>query len=400
MSHIKELREISEVMDLIQTNFVGDKKIDSKVLLHGALKGMVESLDDPHTNYFPPKELNSFTEDIKGEYAGVGMVVSKKDNVLIVVSPIEDTPAYKAGMRPKDKIIAIEKDSTLNLSLEECVKKLKGKAGTTVKITVLREGVEKPFEVKLTRAIIKLKYVKSRMLENKIGYVRLTQFGEHVAPDVRKAVENLRKDGMKGLVFDLRTNPGGALSQAVKIASIFIDEDPIVTVKDKAGRVETYNHEGTAYTDFPMVVLVNGGSASASEIVSGAIKDHKRGILIGEKTYGKGSVQNIVPLPDGDGIKLTIAKYYTPSGVCINGIGINPDIEVKEKYMFFNGFITNIVKEKTEKKSDTKKDVNNVKDTKDTKNAKDTKKKEEKKSDDIQLDTAINVLKGIMFYKK
>lgn len=345
LSNIKELKEISDVMDVVSENFVGDKNIDKKVLLQGALRGMVEALDDQHSSYFTKDQLANFKEDIKGKYVGVGMVVQKKKNEpLLVVSPIEDGPGFKAGMKPKDKIISIDGVSTYNLTSEEAVEKLRGKENTIVKVSVVREGVKDPFDVTIKRALVELKYVKSKMLPNKIGYLRLTQFGENVYPDIVKEVEKLQSQGMKGLIFDLRTNPGGILDQAIKISSMFIKEGRIVSVKSKDGKEQISMREGKYYGDFPLVVLVNGGSASASEIVAGAIKDNKRGVLVGEKTFGKGSVQTLVNLPDGDGIKLTIAKYYTPSGVCIHGVGIKPDVEVQDKegYMLFDSMITNI----------------------------------------------------------
>ena len=395
LSNIRQLKELSDIMDVINQNYVGDKPIDKKLLMQGALKGMVESLEDPHSNYFTSEELKDFQEDIKGKYVGVGMVVQKRPNeALTVVSPIEDSPAYKAGMKPKDKIIAIDGQPTYKLTSEECVKKLKGKENTTVKVTVIRDGVKDPKDIEIKRAVVELKYVKSRMVDtkNKIGYLRLTQFGENVYPDVAKALEGLQAQGMKALIFDVRSNPGGALDQAVKITSMFIKDGKIVSVKSKDGEEKVSNREGKFYGDFPLVVLVNGGSASASEILAGAIKDDKRGILIGEKTFGKGSVQTLVGLPDGDGIKLTIAKYYTPSGVCIHGVGIEPDVKVEEKdgYMLFDSMVTNI-DEKQSKEN--KKEI--IKEIKGEKEA-----EEFEKHKDIQLDTAIGILKGIIKKKK
>ena len=395
LSNIRQLKELSDIMDVINQNYVGDKTIDKKLLMQGALKGMVESLEDPHSNYFTSEELKDFQEDIKGKYVGVGMVVQKRPNeALTVVSPIEDSPAYKAGMKPKDKIIAIDGQPTYKLTSEECVKKLKGKENTTVKVTVIRDGVKDPKDIEIKRAVVELKYVKSRMVDtkNKIGYLRLTQFGENVYPDVAKALEGLQAQGMKALIFDVRSNPGGALDQAVKITSMFIKDGKIVSVKSKDGEEKVSNREGKFYGDFPLVVLVNGGSASASEILAGAIKDDKRGILIGEKTFGKGSVQTLVGLPDGDGIKLTIAKYYTPSGVCIHGVGIEPDVKVEEKdgYMLFDSMVTNI-DEKQSKEN--KKEI--IKEIKGEKEA-----EEFEKHKDIQLDTAIGILKGILLNKK
>ena len=395
LSNIRQLKELSDIMDVINQNYVGDKEVDRKSLMQGALKGMIDSLGDPHSNYFTKEQLESFQEDIKGKYVGVGMVVQKRINEpLVVVSPIEDGPGYKAGMKPKDKIIAIDGVSTYNLTSEEAVEKLKGKENTKVKVTVVREGIKEPKEVEITRAIVELKYVKSKMVDekNKIGYLRLTQFGENVYPDVVKALEDLQKKGMKALVFDLRSNPGGALDQAIKISSIFLKEGRVVSVKSKDGEEQVSNREGKYYGDFPLVILINGGSASASEIVSGAIKDNKRGILVGEKSFGKGSVQTLVTLPDGDGIKLTIAKYYTPSGTSIHGKGIEPDVKVedKEDYMLFDSMVTNIDEKGTkENKKEIIKEV-----------VGEDKAKEFENHQDIQLDTAIGILKGMLLNKK
>lgn len=395
LGNIRQLKELSDIMDVINQNYVGEKEVNRTTLMQGALKGMVEALGDPHSNYFTKEQLENFQEDIKGKYVGVGMVVQKRVNEpLVVVSPIEDGPGYKVGMKPKDKIIAIDGEPTYKLTSEEAVEKLKGKENTKVKVTVVREGLKEAKEIEITRAVVELKYVKSKMIDekDKIGYLRLTQFGENVYPDVVKALEDLQKQGMKALVFDLRSNPGGALDQAIKISSMFLKEGKVVSVKSKDGEEQISNREGKYYGDFPLVILINGGSASASEIVSGAIKDNKRGILVGEKSFGKGSVQTLVTLPDGDGIKLTIAKYYTPSGVCIHGIGIEPDVKVEEKedYMLFDGMVTNIdEKGSKENKKEIIKEVIGEKKAEEFENHK-----------DIQLDTAVGILKGILLEKK
>lgn len=390
IANIKELKELSDIMNIIKENHVGTEKDPTNTtLMQGALKGMMESLDDPHSNYFTKEDLESFKEDIEGKYAGVGMVIQKKpDEPLVVVSPIEDTPAYLAGIRAKDKIIAIDGESTYKLTSEQSVKKLKGAAGTSVKLTVYREEAKETKDVELKRAIIQLKYVKSRMIGKDIGYLRLTQFGEDVYKDVRRDLEGLIKKGAKGIIFDLRSNPGGSLGQAVKISSMFIPEGKIVSTKGKTGEEEIAYREGKYFGNFPLIVLINEGSASASEIVSGAIKDYKRGILIGEKSFGKGSVQTLLPLPDGDGIKLTIAKYYTPSGVSIHGKGINPDILVEEKddFLFFDGFVTNV------NEAETKESRNKI--IKEVKGEEEAKKIISK--GDIQLDKAVEEMNKLL----
>ncbi len=380
-------------MDILNENYVGEKKIDKKILLQGAVKGMLESLDDPHSNYFTKAELESFKEDLKGTYVGVGMVVQKRVNEpLTVVSPIEDGPAFKVGVKPKDKIIAIDGEATYKLTSEESVKKLKGEPNTKVKVTVYRESTKETKDIEIERAVVELKYVKHRMLDDKIGYLRLTQFGENVYPDVKKAMEDLQKNNMKALVFDLRSNPGGALDQAIKISSMFLKEGRVVSVKSKEGTEQVSNREGKYYGDFPLVILINGGSASASEIVSGAIKDNKRGILVGEKSFGKGSVQTLIPLPDGDGMKLTIAKYYTPSGISIHGKGIEPDVVVEEKegYMLFDSMVTNI--DETETKENKKEIIKEIK------GEEAAEKYAQHK--DVQLDTAVGILKGLLLNKE
>ena len=393
LSNIRELKELSDIMDILNENYVGEKKIDKKILLQGAVKGMLESLDDPHSNYFTKAELESFKEDLKGTYVGVGMVVQKRVNEpLTVVSPIEDGPAFKVGVKPKDKIVAIDGEATYKLTSEESVKKLKGEPNTKVKVTVYRESTKETKDIEIERAVVELKYVKHRMLDDKIGYLRLTQFGENVYPDVKKAMEDLQKNNMKALVFDLRSNPGGALDQAIKISSMFLKEGRVVSVKSKEGAEQISNREGKYYGDFPLVILINGGSASASEIVSGAIKDNKRGILVGEKSFGKGSVQTLIPLPDGDGMKLTIAKYYTPSGISIHGKGIEPDVVVEEKegYMLFDSMVTNI--DETETRENKKEIIKEIK------GEEAAEKYAQHK--DVQLDTAVGILKGLLLNKE
>ena len=407
LSNMRELKEISDIMDIIQDSYVENanaqkikeeknKKttqkntgVTKKSLMQGALKGMMESLDDPHSVYFTKEEMRSFQEDIKGKYVGVGMVIQKKvGEPLTVVSPIEDGPAYKVGIKPKDKVIEIDGESTYNLTSEEASKRLKGKANTTVKVKVFREvnKMTKVFELK--RETIELKYVKSKMLDGGIGYLRLTQFGDNVYPDMKKALEDLQAKGMKGLIFDLRSNPGGELGQSIKIASMFIEKGKIVSTRQKKGEESIYTREGKYFGDFPMVVLINGGSASASEIVSGALKDHKRATLIGEKTFGKGSVQTLLPLPDGDGIKITIAKYYTPNGISIDGTGIEPDTKIEDKdyYLISDGTITNI--DENQQKENKKEIIKEYKGEKAAKEV-DTHK-------DIQLEAGIKAIKGML----
>lgn len=345
MNNIKQLKEISDVMDIIQENFVGDKKIDKTTLMQGALKGMIDSLEDPHSNYFSKKGMEDLEGKMKGEYSGVGMIIRKGANEPVTVELlIEGSPAFNAGIRPNDKILYIEDKSTYDIELEEASRLLKGKSGTKVKLKLYRESEKKEREITLTRADIKLENVRSKMLDGNVGYIKLTQFAEDVDLEVKRELEKLLSQGMEGLILDLRNNPGGIIGQAIKISSMFIEKGVIVSERPKKGKEVFSYREGKYYGDFPLVILINEGSASASEIVSGAIRDYKRGLLIGEKSFGKGSVQVVLPLPDEDGIKLTIAKYYTPKGENIHGKGINPDIVVEEDedYLFYDGFITNV----------------------------------------------------------
>lgn len=426
--NLRELKEISDIMDLIQDRHVENsdakksqarrekeaqkdkngassaeveedkeeskaKEVTRKTLMQGAIKGMIESLDDPHSSYFTKKELKEFQEDIKGKYVGVGMVVQKKVNEpLIVVSPIEDGPAYKAGIKPKDKITEINGKSIYSLTSEESVKKLRGTKDTSVKVTVYREITDTTKVFELKREEIELKYVKHKMLEDNLGYLRLTQFGTNVDKDIEKALDELNKSGMKGLIFDLRSNPGGELGQSIKIASMFLKDGVVVSTRPKKGQEVFYSREGKYYGDFPVVILINGGSASASEIVSGALKDHERAVLVGEKTFGKGSVQTLLPLPDGDGIKITTAKYYTPKGISINGEGIEPDVKVEDKdyYLISEGSITNI--DEKEQKNNKKERIKEIKGEKAA--------EEVDKHKDIQLEVGKGVLKGMLLKGK
>ncbi|MCQ9628443.1 S41 family peptidase [Cetobacterium somerae] len=348
VQNIKELKEISDVINIIKSNYVGEKKdentnITNISLVQGALKGMINSLDDPYSNYFSKEEMESFKEDLEGEYAGIGTVIQKNSNeYLLVVSSIYDTPAFLAGIKAKDRILSIDGESTLNLTFKECADRLKGKNGSLVKLVVYDENTNNSKKIDLKRTLIQLKYVKSKLLKDSIGYLRLTQFGENIYEDLSTELKNLQNNGARGIIFDLRNNPGGSLKEAVRVSSMFISNGKIVSTKGKDGQEEIIFREGKYFGEFPLIILINQESASASEIVSGAIKDYKRGILLGEKTFGKGSVQTLIPLPHEDGIKLTIAKYYTPNGISIHEKGIDPDIFIENKKVFSDNIITNI----------------------------------------------------------
>ena len=328
----KNLELFTKVLSIVKKDYVEDKTY--KDLIYGAINGMLSSLD-PHSSFLPPDSFKEMQVETKGEFGGLGIVITIKDGILTVVSPIEDTPAYKAGIKAGDKILKINGESTKDLTLMEAVKKLRGKPGTKVTISIFREGFKKLKDVTITRAIIKIKSVKKKMYENNIAYIRITQFQERTTRDLKKALKDLQKEygEIKGLVLDLRNNPGGLLSQAVGVSDVFLKKGLIVYTK---GRVENSSYKFFAHDDgdegnYPIVVVVNAGTASASEIVSGALQDHKRAIIIGTQTFGKGSVQTIIPMDDGSAIRLTTAKYYTPSGRSIQAEGIKPDIEVPQR---------------------------------------------------------------------
>jgi carboxyl-terminal processing protease len=319
---------LTEVLRQVEKNYVEPQK--AKDLIYGAIKGMVSSLD-PHSSFMTKEEFSELMTETKGSFSGIGIEITVKDKVLTVVSPIEGTPAYLAGMKAGDKIIKVEGESTFDMSLMEAVKKIRGPEGSQVKLTVVREGEKKPLEFTITRGVIPLKSVRYFFLAPDIGYVRVSNFQSNTAEDLSKALATLEKDGkMKGLVLDLRNNPGGLLSQAIDVSEMFLDSGIIVSTKGRTGShdIEARAHKNSHPRNYPMIVLVNGGSASAAEIVAGALQDNKRALILGSRTFGKGSVQTILPLSDGSGLRLTTARYYTPSGKSIQSSGITPDIEI------------------------------------------------------------------------
>ncbi len=328
----KSLSLVEEVVKAIKENYV--EKVDEKKLAEGAAKGAVEALGDPYSHYFDRTHYRIFKENTSGYFYGVGIQITVKDGYPVVVTPLENTPAYRAGIQSGDVIIKVDGKSVKGVPLDSVVGMIRGERGTTVVLTIKRKGEKKPLEFKLKREKIELKNVSSKMIDDDIGYIRLHTFDENTSKEVRDQTEKLINEGAKGLIIDLRNNPGGLLNEAVLVSSLFIQKGVIVSVKSRDGKEEIYRAVhgihgiGKAF-DLPLVVLVNGGSASASEIFAGAIRDHKRGVLVGEKTFGKGSVQNMIPLSNGAGLILTTAKYFTPSGESIHEKGITPDIVVK-----------------------------------------------------------------------
>jgi carboxyl-terminal processing protease len=324
----EELKTFSEAFSLVRKNYV--ENVKPKDLIYGAIKGMLGSLD-PHSAFMTPEQYKEMQVDTKGEFGGIGIQIGVKDAMLTVIAPIEDTPAFKAGIKAGDKIVKINNEFTKDMSLHEAVSKMRGAPSTPVKITILREGWKETKDFSIVREIIKIKSVKSRLLEDGIGYVKINQFQEQTSSDLSGALKKLERQDISSLILDLRNNPGGLLNSAVDVSSQFLPPGKLVVfIKDRKGeKVEYRSGKAAINADVPMVVLVNQGSASASEIVAGALKDWNRAVLIGTQTFGKGSVQSVIPLGDGSAVRLTTARYYTPKGISIQTTGITPDIIVK-----------------------------------------------------------------------
>ncbi|MBW2216098.1 MAG: S41 family peptidase [Deltaproteobacteria bacterium] len=324
----KNIEVFIEVLRQVEENYVEPQ--DPQELIHGAIKGMVRSLD-PHSSFMTKDEYSELMMETKGSFSGIGIEITLKDNILTVVSPIEGTPADKAGMKSGDMIIKIEDESTKDMTMMDAVKRIRGPKGSKVNLTVAREGETKPLEFSITRDVIPLKSVRSYLLTPEIGYVRVSTFQSKTTTDLALALEKLEKDReLKGLILDMRNNPGGLLRQAEEVSDLFLDSGVIVSTK---GRISSQDRKtmasmGEKPRDYQIVVLVNGGSASAAEIVAGALQDNKRALILGSRTFGKGSVQTILPMSDGNALRLTTARYYTPSGKSIQLSGITPDIEL------------------------------------------------------------------------
>lgn len=325
---------LMQVLYLIRKDYVNADKVSYRDLVYNALQGMVRSLD-PFSDFMPPDEYGSMMETTEGEFGGLGIIVSMKDEVLTIVSPIDDTPGSRAGLQAGDQIIKIEGVPTLGLKLNDAIDKLRGEAGTRVNLTIRRPATGETRDVAIERASIPLYTVKdARVLPStRVGYVRITQFSDPTAEELRKAMEKLDGEGIDSVVIDLRNNPGGLLPSAVEVCSYFLDPETLIVSTE--GRQPSQKHEfrtqkrGYRFPRKPVALLINGGSASAAEIMAGCLKDWGRAVLVGEKTFGKGSVQNVIPLPDGSALRLTTAMYYTPSRRVIHEHGIEPDVEEK-----------------------------------------------------------------------
>lgn len=330
MTSYQELQLFTDVLTIVKRNYV--EEVSIKDLIYGAIDGMLLSLD-PHSGFMPPEIYQEMRSETQGQFGGLGIEITLRDGVLTVVAPIEDTPAAQAGIEAGDQILKIDGQFTKDMEIMEAVRLMRGEPGTSVTITVIRETFDKPKEFTLTREVIKVKSVKTSLLDEGFAYVRLAQFQERTSEDLRAALAALHREngaGFKGLILDLRNNPGGLLDQAVEVVDLFQSEGMIVYTKGREVEPQMEFEASPAGTepDYPMVVLINGGSASASEIVAGALQDHGRAVILGSQSFGKGSVQTIIPLSDDSGLRLTTARYYTPKGTSIQAKGITPDIEV------------------------------------------------------------------------
>jgi carboxyl-terminal processing protease len=326
----QELDTFASVLAIVQKNYV--EPVTTKKLIDGAISGMLASLD-PHSAYLTPDLYRDLEVETRGSFGGLGIEITIKNGALTVVAPIEDTPAYHAGIKAGDQIIKIDDDFTKDMSLTDAVKRMRGPKGSQIKLTLHRNGVPELFTVTLARDVIRIQSVKAKMLPEGYGYIRVTTFQENTGDGVEKAIDDFESKNhgkVKGLVFDLRDNPGGLLNQAVKVSDDFLDGGLIVYTqgREENQQQKYFSHKKKDWVDYPMVVLVNGGSASASEIVAGALQDSKRAVILGTQTFGKGSVQTILPLDDHSALRLTTARYYTPAGRSIQAVGITPDVDV------------------------------------------------------------------------
>ncbi|HEX5057196.1 MAG TPA: S41 family peptidase [Gammaproteobacteria bacterium] len=327
-----ELRTFAEVFGRIKNNYVED--VTDTALLENAIRGMLSGLD-PHSSYLDTEEYQELQEATSGKFGGLGIEVTTEDGFIKVITPIDDTPAQRAGVQAGDLVIRLDDKPVKNMSLNDAVGMMRGKPGTTINLTIMRKGVEQPFVISLERDEIKVRSVRSRVLEPDYAYIRISNFQSKTGQDLVAAIDQLKKqskNGLKGLVLDLRNNPGGVLTAAVEVGDAFIDDGLIVYTEGRNdGAGQKFNAtKGDMLEGVPLVVLVNDGSASASEIVAGALQDHARGIIMGEQTFGKGSVQTVLEFKDGSAIKLTTARYYTPKGRSIQAEGIKPDVVLKK----------------------------------------------------------------------
>jgi carboxyl-terminal processing protease len=378
------LKTFSDVIDLVKKNYVDEVK--DKEIVYAAIKGVLESLD-PHSSFLPPDMYKDIQTETKGEFGGIGVEITIKDGFPTVITPIEDTPAFKAGIKSGDHIVRIDGKPTKNMSLVSVVKLIRGAKGKPVILTIMREGFTIPKDFTIVRDIIKVKSVKYRMMDDQYGYIRIVQFQENTSKDLNNALDELqKKNNIKGILLDLRNNPGGLLEQAVEVSDKFLSEGMIVYIEGRNkedSKMKFYAHKKDDYIG-PLVVLVNEGSASASEIVAGALQDYKRAIIVGTKTFGKGSVQTIFPLGDGSGVRLTTAKYFTPKGRSIQAEGVVPDIVVESNIVRSKERPLPVLEKDLEKHIDAEKEIQEPK-TDDVKRL---------ESEDFQIYMGLQMLKS------
>lgn len=417
----QELSVFSEALSYIKQNYVKD--VDDKELVYGAIKGVLKNLD-PHSSFMTPDMFSEMQVDTKGRFEGIGIEITIRDEKLTIVSPIEGTPAFDAGLKASDWILKIDDAQTKDMSLSEAAKRIRGPKGTKVKLTIWREGFDKPKEYTITRGVVKVASVSSKVLEdNTIGYVRIRQFQENTSNDVITELKKIDAEKLDGLILDIRFNAGGLLTEAVNVTDVFLPKGQVVV--STKGKVKEQSkiyksRKDSLVTDYPIIVLVNAGSASASEILAGALKDYNRAVILGTKTFGKGSVQTVYPLEDGSALRLTTAEYYTPNGRSIQAEGIVPDIIVENLLAEDRKRIISeehVLREKDliemdqlQKNNGEKKDINEEKKDNEEGEAEEMDKNEEKENneagigleyiEDLQLQRAIDIIKASTIFKK
>lgn len=404
ITRLEALKKFSTIVNTVESSYVDE--LETEEIIKKAMNGLLTNLD-AHSSYLDKKQYKEMSIQTKGEFGGLGITVGMRDGAIAVIAPIEGTPADKAGIEAGDFILKIDEKSTIGMTLDEAVSLMRGKPNTDIVLTIVRKEEKKPLSIKITRDIIKIESVYTKLYKNDILYVRITTFDKNVESSIREAI-NKHEKNIKGIILDLRNNPGGLLDQAIKTVDLFIDKGVIVSQK---GRNESENIEFKASTpgtfkNYPIVVLVNGGSASASEIVSGSLQDHKRAVVVGENTFGKGSVQAILPISDGEAIRLTVARYYLPSGRTIQAVGVTPDIyikqakieEVEEGFDIKESQLKKHLEAELEKIDGNGKEEKKKKETKSELNEKEILQEEAVKSD-YQLRNALGILRALIILK-